>query len=156
MKRLLDLWICSPVRMSYRLSSGQRSQVSDGVKRLHPFITVEFQRKCRELDVLSLWKATEFRQFLLYLGPVVLRNIVHPEVYRNFMDLFIAIYVLSHPLFHIRYNHFALSVLHVFVQDMELIYGSKELVYNVHNLVHLADDVREHGVLDNFSAFPFE
>lgn len=27
--------------------------------------------------------------------------------------------------------------------------------YNVHNLLHLTDDVERFGVIDNFSAFPF-
>jgi hypothetical protein len=30
------------------------------------------------------------------------------------------------------------------------------MVYNVHGLVHLADDARVFGALDNFSAFPYE
>ena len=30
------------------------------------------------------------------------------------------------------------------------------LVYNVHGLVHLAEDARRFGCLDNISAFPFE
>lgn len=30
------------------------------------------------------------------------------------------------------------------------------LVYNVHKLVHIADDAKMHGQLDNISAFSFE
>jgi hypothetical protein len=30
------------------------------------------------------------------------------------------------------------------------------MTYNVHSLCHLADDVKRHGSLDSFSAFPFE
>ena len=30
------------------------------------------------------------------------------------------------------------------------------VVYNIHNLVHLPEDVKQHGPLDAFSAFPFE
>lgn len=30
------------------------------------------------------------------------------------------------------------------------------LVYNVHSLIHLVDDVKLYGPLDSFSAFPFE
>lgn len=29
-------------------------------------------------------------------------------------------------------------------------------MYNIHNLVHLADDAQHFGSLDNFSAFPIE
>ena len=36
------------------------------------------------------------------------------------------------------------------------IYGEVALVYNMHNLLHVVDDARLLGALDNFSAFPFE
>ena len=36
------------------------------------------------------------------------------------------------------------------------IYGEHHLVYNVHSLIHLADDRAIHGPLDSFSCFPFE
>ena len=57
---------------------------------------------------------------------------------------------------HTCQHSFALSVIRVFVQEFEDLYGPKELVYNIHNLLHLADDVKHLGMLDNFSAFPFE
>jgi len=38
-----------------------------------------------------------------------------------------------------------------------VIYMEREHVsYNVHSLIHLVDDCRVYGVLDNFSAFTFE
>jgi hypothetical protein len=43
-----------------------------------------------------------------------------------------------------------------FVSDTVILYGKESLVYNVHNLLHLAADVKKLGVLDNFSAFMFE
>jgi len=44
----------------------------------------------------------------------------------------------------------------VFVKQVEQLYGSEYLVYNVHSLIHLADDVRLFGNLNHISAFPFE
>ena len=43
-----------------------------------------------------------------------------------------------------------------FVDSARHMYGSDFLVYNVHGLLHLADDIRRYGSLDSFSAFPFE
>ena len=48
------------------------------------------------------------------------------------------------------------SLLCKFVRDAEALYSKQILVYNVHNLLHLADDAKQLGCLDDFSAFPFE
>ena len=37
------------------------------------------------------------------------------------------------------------------VENMKSLYGQEMMVYNVHALVHLAEDVKLHGPLDNFS-----
>lgn len=44
----------------------------------------------------------------------------------------------------------------MFVTGFKKLYGSSYVSYNVHNLVHLPDDVLLFGNLDSFSAFPFE
>ena len=50
----------------------------------------------------------------------------------------------------------AKRLLKAFVQHFSELYGSRHLVYNVHSLLHLPDDVARYGKLDHFSAFPFE
>lgn len=47
-------------------------------------------------------------------------------------------------------------LLKTFVQHSEYLYSSEFLIYNVHCLIHLPEDVLKYGTLDNFSAFPFE
>nr|CAH0112032.1 unnamed protein product [Daphnia galeata] len=55
-----------------------------------------------------------------------------------------------------EFNDYAKQLLVLFVTEARAIYGEKFLSYNVHNLIHLADDVRHFGNLDSFSAFAFE
>ena len=43
-----------------------------------------------------------------------------------------------------------------FVRHFSELYGTNMVGYNIHNLIHLADDVARHGPLDGISAFPFE
>lgn len=43
-----------------------------------------------------------------------------------------------------------------FVKSFQVLYGKQFVSHNVHNLIHLSNEVRRNGVLDNFSAFQFE
>ena len=43
-----------------------------------------------------------------------------------------------------------------FVANAAKIYGKQILVYNMHNILHIVDDVKMHGRLDNVSCFPYE
>ena len=51
---------------------------------------------------------------------------------------------------------YAEELLRLFVVDFGKIYGQIMLTYNVHNLIHLANDAKNFGALHNFSAFAFE
>ena len=54
------------------------------------------------------------------------------------------------------YRDYAEKLLINFVQNFRIIYGDNQLMYNVHTLVHMVQDCRMYGALDNVSAFPFE
>ncbi|KAL1006948.1 hypothetical protein UPYG_G00079530 [Umbra pygmaea] len=94
MRRLFDLWLASgPLRC--RISSHQSKLISMVLIDLKDYIPTDFVRKPRPLSERLRWKATELRQFLLYTGPVVLRDVLSTPVYNNFMLLFVAIFILS-------------------------------------------------------------
>jgi len=93
---------------------------------------------------------------LLYLGFLVLEGILSDELFQHFMLLFVAIRILVSPHLATLHCDYAGSLLCKFVRDAEALYSKEILVYNVHNLLHLADDVKRLGCLDDFSAFPFE
>ncbi|CAN7948327.1 unnamed protein product, partial [Ixodes hexagonus] len=98
----------------------------------------------------------EFRTFLLYVGPVVLRKLLSKPEYEHFLVLHAAIRILARPGLCTQQNAYAAQLLQYFVDKFEDIYGSDQMVYNVHALSHLAQECLTHGPLDNFSAFPFE
>lgn len=55
-----------------------------------------------------------------------------------------------------NYCSYAHDLLVLFVEHAAKLYGRAILVYNVHGLVHLAEDVRKFGCLDSTSSFPYE
>jgi len=112
----------------------------------------EFQRRCRAIQECDSWKATEARQFLLYLGPVLLKD---EKMYEHFKLLSTAIRCLCSEELLAVYIDQADSWLEKFVNQYVKYYGNK-CVYSVHAHCHIADDARMFGVLDNFSGFPFE
>ena len=153
-RRLLLSWI----RGSYcvRLSQQICSQLSSVLLNMSAYIPREFSRRPRSLLEIDRWKATEFRLFLLYTGPVAIRKFVTDVVYKHFMLLSVASYILSSSELCVSYCDYAEKLLKMFVSEVGSIYGKDMLVYNVHCLLHLCDDVRHYGCLENFSAFPFE
>jgi len=107
----------------------------------------------RYLEELEFWKATEFRSFLLYSGPIVLKGRLKKSLYKHFMVLHCAIRLLLSDETCIAYNDVANDLLRKFVIEYSFLYGEE---YNVHGLIHIAHFVRIHGSLDKFSAFKFE
>jgi len=74
------------------------------------------------------------------------------------MLLSVAIRILLSKSFcnHSNMIDFAAELLKVFVKNFGELYGEENIIYNVHSLIHLADDARKYGPLDNVSSFPFE
>lgn len=155
MRKLLNYWVGGPLKT--RLSGNKVKELSNHLEALKDFIPREFNRKTRSLTELSRWKATEFRTFLLYVGPLVLKDVVDLAVYEHFMLLHCGFSVLLSKK-HISNLglQLAKTCLDTFIKHSENLYGLEFLVYNVHNLTHLADDASIYGPLDNVSCFPFE
>jgi len=119
------------------------------------YIPSDFARKTRELQDIGRWKATELRLFMLYIGPIVLRNIINKDVFTNFMCLHVSMLILVSPN-RACYLDYAKELLDYFVNTFQIIYGREHISHNIHGLLHLSDDYRYYGPLDNSSAFAFE
>ncbi len=153
-KRLLHFWLKG--KGSYRISRSAVRVVSDNLEMLAPHMPHEFCRQLRGLKDWHRYKATEYRQILLYVGAVAFKGNLRDDVYDNFMLLQCAIYILASPTLCKGYSDYANYLLQEFVKDCIDLYGQEFVVYNVHNLIHLAADVKQYGELDKFSAFKYE
>ena len=69
------------------LSVRQKNAISQKRIALRGKMPSEFARQPRGLHEMDRWKATELRQFLLYTGPVVLKDVLSPEKYKHFLSL---------------------------------------------------------------------
>ena len=154
MKKLLSTLWCNG-KPSTKISHLKCSNISNSLVSLAKCISLEFNRKPRTLIELKRWKATEFRQFLLYTGPVVLLPNLRKDRYSNFLSLHVAATILSNSEYFDSIEY-AFQLLQYFVKTFKILYGPQYISHNIHNLIHIAEDVKNHGPLDNFSAFQFE
>lgn len=117
----------------------------------------EFQRPVRSLEHLSRWKGTEFRTFLLYLSPIVIKKFFECEdISEHFLGFFCAIQICSRNDQTSENYKIAKSLIKDFLEGTKCLYGSQMFCSNMHNLTHLVDDVERFGPLDTFDAYPFE
>uniref|UniRef100_A0A2S2NH74 DUF4806 domain-containing protein n=1 Tax=Schizaphis graminum TaxID=13262 RepID=A0A2S2NH74_SCHGA len=157
MRKLINIWMGNtkgPINV--RIPSWKINQISNAlhaIKKNH--ITKDFSRKPRALIEINRWKATELRQFLLYTGIIVLKDVLSDGCYQNFLILCISMRILL-SAHHQQYVNYAQKLLDYFVKTFEQLYGSHLISFNVHGLLHLTEDYKKYGPLDNCSTFPFE
>ena len=154
MRRLIHQWISG--HRVIKLNQTTLLTISDKLINIRSHIPREFSRKPRSILEYKQWKATELRLFLLYTGPIILKGVLSQELYSNFLDLSVAIRILLSPTFCNQNLSNVEQLLKYFVVTFAKLYGSNQLVYNVHSLIHLVDDARRYGALDNVSSFRFE
>lgn len=157
-KKMILLWLGnmknSPI--SVRIRSSNVVNITNNLLALKPLVCSDFCRVLRGLNEVNRWKATEFRQFLLYTGPVVLQGIINNEGYLHFMCLHVSFRILLTSNIGINLVNFVEKLLSYFVHKFYEIYGAEFISMNVHNLLHIVDDYIKFGSLDNCSCFPFE
>jgi hypothetical protein len=154
-RKLMNLWVSGP--LATRLPARSVNIISEALISISKRLPSEFARKTRSLKDLKRFKATELRQFLLYVGPTVLKGVLPEKLYYNFMLLHSATYILlSKSASNKQWNDLARSLLLKFVKSMSNLYSKTSVVYNVHALLHVSDDSLNFGSFDNVSAFSFE
>lgn len=155
MKKLLAFWLYSPLVL--RLSQNSKNVLTTLLIRLQRQIPVEFQRTTRSLSEIDKFKAVEYRFLLLYAGPVIFKQVLSEAVYKHFLLLHTACRILCSKELAVKYCEHAKYLLRKFVEAAAGLYGRLFMIGNVHNLVHLADDVQHMGChLSMVTAFPFE
>lgn len=137
-KKLLTIWTRGP--LPHRLSAQMQLNISTKLINARVTQPKEFQRRIRGLDDLSFLKGTELRTILLYTGPVVLKDSLSFLQYNHFLSLHVAIHICIDQSKH-QYLNIAKELLLQFVDKYKDVYDVCLISFNVHNLLHLIDDV---------------
>ena len=131
--------------------------LSDKIMEIAKYTPAEFQRRPRRIDTeLAHFKATEFRLFLLYLGPYLFKKVLPDDLYKHFLLLHFAIYTMSSAKYCKVYLTQAYRCVEILVLEISKHFHPKNISYNMHAILHLAEFVNMYGCLNNFSTFEFE
>lgn len=155
MKKLLLIWVTGKVEQDLKLPKNDRTTLDSALIQCNKYKPTEIHRKIRSLDWLKFWKGSEFRTVLLYVGIVALRNILGSDVYTHFLYLFCAVTICSAHAYR-NYVPKAKTLFEEYVEMYISIYGSHSITSNVHNLLHVTDNVQRFGNLNSISTYPFE
>ncbi|CAG9773638.1 unnamed protein product [Ceutorhynchus assimilis] len=110
----------------YKLPWRKTDLLCQHLEKIRKYVPKELPRKPRSVLECRRYKATEFRHFILYLGPVVFKNILPQNMYQNFLLLHVAAYILSSEIYCknndlVNYAH---QLLECFIKNSVSIYGN--------------------------------
>lgn len=117
----------------------------------------DFSRYPIKLEDVGSWKATESRMFLLYLCPAIFsaNDYLNRDIYINILRLSLATRIMSSKKYQDKLS-IARNLLSDFIFNCKKIYGDSFITFNLHNLIHIVDDIEHFGSLEQQSAFKFE
>ncbi|XP_035675598.1 uncharacterized protein LOC118415252 isoform X1 [Branchiostoma floridae] len=156
-KRLLLYWMSETTEnKKQRWYCGHaKSEIDAMLEDIKP--PMEVHRRPRSITgQLQHWKASEFRAWLLYYSLPIMIHFLPTDFYEHYTLFVTAIHILLQQSITTDDLDKAEDLLLQFVAQFEVLYGVKEVVCNVHSLVHYADNVRELGPLWAHSCFYFE
>ncbi|XP_041860674.1 uncharacterized protein LOC121652139 [Melanotaenia boesemani] len=153
-KQLMSLWL-DPVNSVKAWYLGDKTEQMDS--RLHRLKRpTEISQPPQSVKCWDLWKASEWRAFLLFYAISVLPGILHPTYVTHYLYLSFSIHILLQESVSEYDLQLAREYLKRYVKDMETFYGEENMSFNCHQLIHLVDSVQHCGPLWATSAFPFE
>ncbi|XP_049300171.1 uncharacterized protein LOC125772934 isoform X1 [Anopheles funestus] len=152
MRRMLQSWTFG-FWGARKWTESEFKDISDHLESIA--LPSEIHRKLRRLDDLKYWKGTEYSSFLHYAGFVVLKGKISDEQYDHFMLYFCAVTLFSSNAYKCHWN-VAGQMMEQFVIDYAKIYGEGYVSSNIHNLLHVHEELVQFGSLYTIAAYPFE
>lgn len=153
-KRFLNGWRSGSLGLRTKWSKSNEKEIDDYILSSNkPF---EIHRKMRGLNELARWKGTEFRTFLLYTSLPVLKKFLPPKYFQHYLLFYCAIVIFGSQYFCDKLYDIANQMIQSFLSLFKTMYGIHHFTSNLHNLSHLAEEVKRFGVLGNFNTYSFE
>lgn len=138
------------------LSRVDKDKAMEIDKRLIQITTnSEFSRRTRSLTESAHFKSNEWIDLLLYYGPAILDEIVANKILQHLSLLSSASFKLLKVVSSEEIEHSKIA-LEVFVKEYNEEYGTINMTSIVHQLFHMAEQVKLFGPMCLYSGFTFE
>lgn len=146
-KRSMIRWIYGEKGYNRKWNKNKVALVSRLLENCDKYMPSDFVRGVRNLDVLRKWKALEFRTLLLYVGMVVLKDVLPKDEYDHFLLYSCAVRICSCKLYK-DLVPIAEKMFQTYIRKYISLYGEQSITSNVHLLAHVCEDMR-HSNVDN-------
>lgn len=113
-------------------------------------------RKIKQIDEKIKLKSNELKIFLFYRAIPILIDILPTNYFYYLASYVIAIRILYEPIQNNELIVVARDILENYVNNLKEEFGLNAYDYNLHEHLHLADQVVNHGPLKSHSQFVFE
>lgn len=157
MRKCFYRWVFGETGYGRKWPKHLIEKTSELLEGCQPQMPTDIHRAIRNLDSLKRWKGLEYRTILLYVGMVVFKQILPVYEYQHFMLLCCAVQVCSCKLFKSEIP-LATGFFRKYVELYIPIYGSDKINSNVHNLIHVTEDMNKLKVdnLSEISTYKYE
>lgn len=155
MKRLMILW--TEGKLDYRINKVSVQHISADLDLIGQNCPSEFRNRPKTMTNIYDWTAYDWRQFLLYHGPIVLENRLPTKYYLHFLYLHLAARIMVNRNEHKQFGAFIVGfLLKRFVAEFSSLYGADQLDYNIHNLLHYEEVLQRFGSIEDVGGFEFD
>lgn len=154
-KRILE-YLLSPSKHKIRFSAAEKNELERRTVLIYSNIPDEFPRKLRPSKDWSKYKAVEHRFLTLYTAPVIFKELGSDALYKHLMLFSVGCRLMSsdNALLNITA---ARQYFKCFVEQAPELFRPTFMSLNVHNLIHICDDVENMNCnFNEISAFAFE
>lgn len=156
-KKCLQRWIGNVKGYRRKWSKLTTASVSQYLLEANKEMPSDIHRSLRGLGELSQWKGVEFRTFLMYVGMVALRPALEDDEYEHFLLLYCACTIVSCNVYK-SCIPLAKKMFKAYVEEYINIYGRHSISSNVHNLIHICDDLKVNNIdsINEISFYKYE
>ena len=153
MDKKLTSILLTDTNRSWYIGSKETKEVING--RLDIKTPTRISRCSRDINYRLKWKGTEWRNWILYYAPIVLRDLLPERDYVLLVKLSEATFLLHQHSISAEELDKADTLLREFVLGFTRL-GSSNMMYNIHLLRHLSASVRDWGPATGYSGAIFE